>query len=165
MEPERAGRLAALGNLHSRPAEPCRYWPDGMKLWFVDDKRENHETWSNSFPEPVKQACELRSFYSVATLIDELDSGSFPDILFLDFFIGERLGVEVIRWFESKDCRPVLIAHSSMNEANEGMVTEGADFSLEKIKNRTHTDSIMRVFKDIEDIVYTVKNRAIREGP
>lgn len=136
-----------------------------MKLWFVDDKRENHETWSNSFAETVKQACELRSFYSVATLIDELDSGNVPDILFLDFFIGERLGTEVIRWFEGKDDRAVLIAHSSMNEANVGMVQEGADFYLDKIKNRTHTDSITRVFKDIEDIAYIVKNRAIREGP
>ena len=154
-----------MESLSSRPGAAGRYRADRMKLWFVDDKRANHEIWSNSFTEPLKQACELRSFYSVATLIDELDSGNSPEILFLDFFIGERLGTEVIRWFESKDGRPVLIAHSSMNEANEGMVTEGADFYLEKIKNRTHTDSIMRAFKDIEDVAYIVENRAIREGP
>ena len=136
-----------------------------MKLWFVDDKRENHETWSNSFAEPLKQACELRSFYDIATLIDELHSGNIPDILFLDFFIGERLGIEVIRWFEGKDDRPVLIAHSSMNVANEGMVTEGADFWLEKVKNRTHTDSIMRVFKSLEDLASIAKNRAIPQDP
>ena len=136
-----------------------------MKLWFVDDKQENHETWSNSFVEPLKHACEFRSFSSLATLFDEFESGSFPDILFLDFFIGERLGVEVIRWFQSRDCRPVLIAHSSMDQANEGMVTEGADFSLEKIKNRPHTESIMRAFKSIEDIAYVVQNRALRERP
>ncbi len=47
-----------------------------------------------------------------------------------------------------------------MNAANKGMVTEGADFWLEKVKNRTHTDSIMRVFKTIEDITYIAKHRA-----
>ena len=136
-----------------------------MKLWFVDDKPANHETWSNSFGAPIKHACELRSFFCVDKLIDELDGGDVPDILFLDFFIGERLGIDVIRWFEGKDARPVLIAHSSMNEANEGMVAEGADFCLEKIKNRTHTNSITSVFKDIEDVAYIVKNRAIRDDP
>ena len=80
-----------------------------MKLWFVDDKQANHETWLNSFVEPLKQACEFRSFYSVAAVIDELDGDNVPDVLFLDFFIGDRLGIEVIRWFEGKDDRPVLL--------------------------------------------------------
>ncbi len=136
-----------------------------MKLWFVDDKRGNHETWSNSFPEEIKAACELRSFFTVSELFDEFSSGNVPDILFLDFFIGERLGIEVIKWFDSQVFRPVLIAHSSMKEANVGMVREGADFYLEKIKERPHTDSIGKAFKTFEDIIYTVKNRRVREVP
>ena len=88
------------------------------KLWFVDDKLDNQETWTNSFPERIKASCELRSFSSVAELFVEFDKGNFPDILFLDFFIGERLGIEVIKWFENKETWPVLVAHSSMKEAN-----------------------------------------------
>jgi hypothetical protein len=135
-----------------------------MKLWFVDDKRDNHDTWSNSFPEPIKASCELRSFFSVSELTDEFENGNVPHILFLDFFIGESLGIEVIRWFENKAVRPVLIAHSSMKEASIGMVSEGADFYLEKIKNRPHTESIRATFQSIDDIRYIVENRVIREG-
>ncbi len=136
-----------------------------MKLWFVDDKRDNHETWSNSFPEPIKASCELRSFFSVSELADEFANGNMPDILFLDFFIGEGLGIDVIRWFEDKAIRPVLIAHSSMQEASVGMVREGADFYLEKIKNTPHTESIRAAFQTIDDVRYVVQNRAIRKSP
>ncbi len=135
-----------------------------MKLWFVDDKRDNHETWVNSFPGPIKASCELRSFFSVSELINEFTAGNLPDILFLDFFIGEVLGIEVIRWFEYRAVCPVLIAHSSMNEASVGMVREGADFYLEKIKNRPYTESIRTAFQTIDDVTYIVENRAIREG-
>lgn len=133
-----------------------------MKLWFVDDKRDNHETWANSFSQSVKASCELRCFCSVAELFEEFASGNLPDILFLDFFIGESLGVEVIRWFDGRKFRPVLIAHSSMEQANAGMVHEGADFSLEKVKNRPYTESVRAVFRTIEDVRGILVNRAIR---
>lgn len=142
-----------------------RYGLFDMKIWFVDDKRDNHETWSNSFPESIKASCELRSFFSVSELTDEFTNGNLPDILFLDFFIGEVLGIEVIRWFENKAVRPVLIAHSSMQEASVGMVREGADFHLKKIKNQPHTESIRNAFQTIDDVRYIVQNRAVREGP
>ena len=150
---------------YSRAGDAGRYGRINMKLWFVDDKLDNHETWSNSFPEPIKASCELRSFFSVSELIDEFTNGNLPDILFLDFFIGEVLGIHVIRWFEDKAVRPVLIAHSSMKEASVGMVREGADFYLEKIKNKPHTESIRAAFKTIDDVSYVVQNRAIPEGP
>jgi len=136
-----------------------------MKIWFVDDKRDNHDTWSNSFPEAIRASCELRSFLSVSALIDELASGNLPDILFLDFFIGEVLGIEVVKWVENKAVRPVLIAHSSMKAASVGMVREGADFYLEKIKNKPHTESIRKAFRTIDDVDYIVQNRALRQGP
>lgn len=136
-----------------------------MKLWFVDDKPDKHETWSNSFPESIKASCELRSFFSVSELTDEFTNGNVPDILFLDFFIGEVLGIEVIRWFENKAVRPVLIAHSSMKEASLGMVREGADFHLEKIKDRPHTESIRAGFQTIDDVSFVVQSRAIRDCP
>jgi CheY-like chemotaxis protein len=133
-----------------------------MKLWFVDDKQENHETWSNSFPGRLKGSCELQSFFSVSDLIDEFAIGNLPDILFLDFFIGDGLGIDIIRWFEGRETRPVLIAHSSMEEANLGMVREGADFYLEKLKNRPHTDSIRNAIRSIDDLIFIVTNRAVR---
>ena len=83
-----------------------------MKLWFVDDKRDNHETWTNSFAEPLVASCEFRSFFSIPELIDELENGNAPDILFIDFFIGEFLGIEVIKWFENTDGLIANLLHS-----------------------------------------------------
>ena len=136
-----------------------------MKLWFVDDKPDNHDTWTNSFAEQLVASCELRSFFSVPELIGELENGNAPDILFIDFFIGEFLGIEVIKWFENKPVRPVLIAHSSLKEANVGMVREGADFYLEKIKSKSDTESIKTAFQTINDLMYTVQSRALRQRP
>jgi CheY-like chemotaxis protein len=133
-----------------------------MKIWFVDDRRENHTTWECSFPESIRVACELRAFETVGELIDQLVVGELPDILFVDFFIGERLGTEVIRWFENQEARPILIAHSSMQAANEGMVREGADFYLEKIKYRPYTESIRTAFPALEDVAYLIEHRILR---
>ncbi len=136
-----------------------------MQLWFVDDKLENHTTWANSFSQDITESCELLTFLSVAEVIDELDSGNIPDILFLDFFIGRRIGVDLIRRFRNEEVRPVLIAHSSMQAANEGMVAAGADFALEKIKYKPHTASIRNAFRNVEDVAWIVKHRAVRGGP
>ena len=136
-----------------------------MKLWFVDDKQSNHDTWLSSFPDCIKDACELRSFSSVSEAIDEFANGNIPDILFLDFFIGESLGIHVIKWFGDQNVRPVLIAHSSMEEANLGMIREGADFHMVKIKNRLHTDAIRNVFKSMDDVWYIVKHRQLPKEP
>lgn len=135
-----------------------------MKLWFVDDKQDNHETWFNSFPDTIIEACELRSFLSVSEAMDEFARGNVPDILFLDFFIRDALGIRIIEWFRNQDNRPVLIAHSSMEEANLGIIREGADFHMEKLKNRPHTNSIRSAFRSIEDVGYIVKNRDLPMG-
>jgi CheY-like chemotaxis protein len=136
-----------------------------MKLWFVDDKPKNHETWVGSFSEEIKASCELRSFMTIDELLAEFSRGIFPDLLFLDFFVGERLGTEVIKWFDNESVRPVLIAHSSMEQANSGMVAMGADFHLEKIKEVPFTISIRDAFKRLDDVAYTLKNRRVRQSP
>ena len=134
-----------------------------MKLWFVDDKPRNHKTWVSSFPEEIQASCELRSFLTVDELFAEFSNGIFPDLLFVDFFVGERLGTEVIEWFAGRAVRPVLIAHSSMEQANTGMVAAGADFQLEKIKEMPFTASIRDSFKSLEDVVYALENRRVRQ--
>ena len=136
-----------------------------MQLWFVDDRQANHEMWLNSFSAEVRECCEFRSFYSVPEIIAEFTAGHLPDVVFIDFFVGGQLGVEVIRWFAGHDARPVLIAHSSMNEANQGMVAEGADFLLEKIKDRPFTESIRQVFSSFDDIAHIIQARSPRHIP
>ena len=136
-----------------------------MKLWFVDDKQENHNIWARSFTDPIKTVCLLRSFYSVDSIVTAFEKGDVPDILFVDFFVGQRYGIDVIRWFDKKQSRPVLIAHSSLQQANDAMVENGADFALAKIKGVHQTESIVRVFKTIDDIEYTLKHHATQVSP
>ena len=131
------------------------------QIWFVDDKHANHDTWRRSFPAALAASCELRSFFSVGQIIIEFEKANIPDILFIDFFIDGRLGTEVIKWFTGKPIRPVLIAHSSMNEANQGMVREGADFYLEKIKNVPQTESIQAAFQTADDVASIIQTRTI----
>ena len=122
-----------------------------MKLWFVDDRPENHATWRNSFSSDINSSCDLRVFLSIDELLDVLSGGQLPDMLFLDFFVSGRLGSEVIKWFEDQPVRPLLIAHSSMELANIGMVEAGADFYLEKVKGRSYTESIRATFQTMEE--------------
>ena len=136
-----------------------------MKFWFVDDKPRNHETWASSFSEEIKASCELRSFLTIDELFVEFSSGILPDLLFVDFFVGERLGTEVIKWFANRNVRPVLIAHSSMEQANTGMVAAGADFHLNKIKEMPFTASIRDAFKSLDDVAYALENRRVRQCP
>ena len=92
-----------------------------MKLWFVDDHPENLRTWANSFPQSVREACEFETFSTLDELLERLTSGDLPDVLFLDFYLGERRGVEIVHWFAGREARPVLIAHSSMTSANHSV--------------------------------------------
>jgi len=133
-----------------------------MQLWFVDDNPRNHETWVSSFSEEIKGSCELRSFLTIDELFAELSSGILPDLLFVDFFVGERLGTEVIKWFAGRNSRPVLIAHSSMEQANTGMVAAGADFHLQNVKGAPFTASIRDSFPTLVDVVYASENRRVR---
>jgi len=133
-----------------------------MKFWFVDDKPKNHETWLCSFSEEIKASCELQSFFTIAELFGEFSNGILPDVLFVDFFVGESLGTEVIKWFANRSVRPLLIAHSSMEQANTGLVAAGADFHLEKVKEVPFTAAIRIAFTNLDDINYAIKNRRIR---
>jgi CheY-like chemotaxis protein len=130
-----------------------------MKLWFVDDHPENLRTWASSFPQSVREACEFETFSTLDELLDRLTSGDLPDILFLDFYLGKRRGVEIVHWFAGREARPVLIAHSSMTSANHGMVREGADFYLDKKTRGPRNESVRSAFSSMGRVEYIVKHR------
>jgi CheY-like chemotaxis protein len=130
-----------------------------MKLWFVDDHPENLRTWANSFPLSVREACEFETFSTLDELLDRLTSGDLPDILFLDFYLGKRRGVEIVHWFAGRQARPVLIAHSSMTSANHRMVSEGADFYLDKKTAGGRNEAVWRAFPNMDRVTYIVEHR------
>lgn len=123
-----------------------------MHIWFVDDLPENHATWLNSFPPDVFQQHSLRCFETVEALFETVMGERSPDILFVDYFIGPRIGSEVISWFLERPERPLLIAHSSQPSANRTMIQEGADLSLEKVPGAVSTASIRRQIQSEADL-------------
>jgi CheY-like chemotaxis protein len=130
-----------------------------MDVWFVDDREENRAAWFASFPLAVKEACALRAFASVPEFIAALDADVRPDVIFVDFFIRGHYGLEVLERLQALDgVGPLIIAHSSMPEANAGMIREGAHFALAKIKGVASTASIEEAFQTPEDL-----RRAMRE--
>jgi len=133
-----------------------------IQIWFVDDREDNLQTWRDSFPEAVKKECCLRCFSSIGSVEQALSEGFNPDILFLDFFVGDRYGFELVRQFPpDMPKRPVLIAHSSMELANTGLVNNGADFAMEKIKEVPVTDSIVSRIQSMEDIQFILTHKKL----
>jgi len=59
----------------------------------------------------------------------------------------------VIDYFKGReDVSPVLIAHSSMDQANDAMVRGGAHLELAKAKDVEFTESIRARFRSTEDL-------------
>lgn len=120
-----------------------------LKVWFIDDQHDNLRCWLNSFPEAVRSAHDFAVFDNVPTLFSQLDAGEWPDILFIDYYIGEHSGQDVVTYFEVHPQRPFLIAHSSMARANEYMLSLGADMMLSKVPGASYTLSIVdRIHSD-----------------
>ncbi|MGV3526297.1 MAG: hypothetical protein ACO1RX_18910 [Candidatus Sericytochromatia bacterium] len=132
-----------------------------MDIWFVDDLPENHATWLNSFPADVFQQHSLRCFDTVEALFAAVEGERSPDILFVDYFIGPRIGSEVISWFLDRPERPLLIAHSSQASANRTMLKEGADLSLEKMPGAVSTASIRRQIQSEADLTRILAYRGL----
>ena len=134
------------------------------KIWFIDDREDNRQAWLNGFPEEIRQNCELRVFAGWKDLKKALDENYIPDILFIDFFLGDIYGGEVVEWIKNNvenSSKIVLIAHSSMESANKHLVNMGVDCSLAKNKGIMVSDTIAQQFKSLVDVEFLVKNKKL----
>ena len=124
-----------------------------MKVWFVDDRADNRATWLASFPAAVRRACELSTFATVPELFAALDAGERPDVVFIDFFVGGHTGDEVVeRFVRAAEVPPLLVAHSSVDRVNDGMVRAGAHLKMEKVRGASRTRSIVQEIRDVDDL-------------
>ena len=58
---------------------------------------------------------------------------------------------------------PLLIAHSSMREANGGMVRAGAHLSMEKVKGVAQSQSIKEAIGSPEDLRRMIREYLVRQ--
>jgi CheY-like chemotaxis protein len=104
-----------------------------MQIWLVDDSRLNRQSWLHSFPKDVQEQHNLSAFASVAELIERLNSGPWPEILFVDYFLDGDYGTTVLDYFSAQSHEPpLLIAYSSLDRANDGMLQSGAHLKFAK---------------------------------
>ena len=133
-----------------------------MKIWFVDDIADNRHAWHLSFHDELREAHQFESFDSVDSLFDALNTQVWPDILFIDFYIGPRFGHEVISYFQDLKQRPCLIAYSSQGSANRAMLAQGADLSYQKITGATPNQILFNEIQNSDDLqrLIHLKNEA-----
>ena len=124
-----------------------------MKIWFVDDIEDNRRVWLNSFPEAVKNENDFETFETVPALIARLEKMDYPDILFLDYFISDHRGSEVIQYIKANEGKtPVMIAHSSVDHINDSMIKIGAHLKMDKVNHAAVTISIVNRIKSTSDL-------------
>lgn len=121
-----------------------------LKIWFVDDLKSNHQMWLNSFSEDMKKTHQFKTFASMSALFQAAES-ELPDILFVDYYIGDDFGHEVIAHFLNTEPRPFLVAYSSAFAANQAMLKQGADLSLEKKPGKPLSESVVRAVSSEDD--------------
>ena len=82
-----------------------------------------------------------------------MNSGNKPDVVFLDFFIGDAIGSELIEDLRSRFANDVfIVTHSSMTEANAGMVEAGADATVPKVRLKVPSPTIAEAFSSMADL-------------
>ena len=129
-----------------------------LRIWFVDDLESNRRMWLNSFPPEILEKHALRTFPSVKSLFDAAASEALPHVLFIDYYIGEDFGHEVVEYFLKVAPRPFLVAHSSAFAANQAMVQQGANIMLEKKPGKAFTASIRQHIRSEDDLLAWIQD-------
>lgn len=71
---------------------------------------------------------------------------------------GSRLIMDLKRSLTS--ClKPVIIAHSSVNSANDRMLEVGADFKLDKKPPQTYSAPLAQAIGDLAQLEFVLKHR------
>lgn len=122
-----------------------------LKIWFVDDMASNRQMWLNSFSDDIKSKHEFTTFDSVDAVL-KAGQENCPDVLFIDYYLGERRGTEVIEFWLKQPQRPVLVAHSSMLNANQHMLALGADLMISKNPGQDSNSAIQRRIQSEADL-------------
>ena len=132
------------------------------KIWFVDDLAKNRKTWMRSFPKALRAQHEFLTFATVDDILAVLDRGEWPDMIFIDYYIGPRRGSDVVEYFKDYAERPTLVAHSSMPDANQAMLSLGADIAYPK-PGGWKTPMIAENIHSTEDLETLILSRRMRD--
>ncbi len=131
-----------------------------MRIAFIDDRADNRSAWMAAMQSICRSSADLRTFRSVGEFTTVMNEWS-PEVVFVDFFIDGRYGTEVIQLLRKGfGSAVVVIAHSSMDAANDGMISRvnasdgsrlhGADAAIPKTKGVTPSPTLVERFSSFE---------------
>ena len=101
----------------------------------------------------MRQASTLRTFASVPEILSAFDAGDWPDVLFVDFYLEDFTGLDVVeRVLADTRKTPLLIAHSTLAPANAQLLAAGAHLTLEKRRHMPRTMSIVETLRTPADV-------------
>ena len=147
-----------------------------LYIWVIDDNPENIAMIERSFPPPIQTSHALQSFLQARAALAHFDllmttaPERLPDFILLDYFLDRMYGHEVLdhlleRYRTSGLPRAIIIAHSSLAQANALLVERGADCALEKIKGQAQSQAVAFAFRTPEAIRWFKQHRSPMPTP
>lgn len=110
-----------------------------MLLWLIDDTYHHHEVTAATVA--LMPEVHFRGFMSgeagIVAFTDAISRSEAPDVVLMDFFLGDDRGDEVTRRLRTieRTTRCVIIGYSSVSTASQVIVQAGADVILPKRSN------------------------------
>jgi CheY-like chemotaxis protein len=128
-------------------------------VWVVDDVEANHDLVRRSLPHGHEDACDLTGYLTAREALDALAllladrSEHLPDVIFMDFFLGDGQGDDVTRavreaFAAAKLAGPFIVGHSSASGGSREIVKAGGDVAITKDKASGVSPGVQELFPD-----------------
>jgi len=130
-------------------------------VWVIDDVDANHALVRRSLPEGFESVCELVSHSSAEEALLHVEIGldadpeRLPDVIFMDFFLGDAYGNDVTKKIRDAFAAralagPFIVGHSSSPPASYEIVRAGGDVAIEKDRHAPFSAGVRSIFPDLE---------------
>ncbi len=129
-------------------------------VWVVDDLPANHALVRRSLPAGFEAVCDLVSVGSGEEALLHVEVGldadpdRLPDVIFMDFFLGDGYGNEVTQKIRAafgarRLAGPYIVGHSSSPPASLEIVRAGGDVAIEKDRHAAFSAGVRKIFPDL----------------
>jgi CheY-like chemotaxis protein len=129
-------------------------------VWVVDDLPAIQALVKRSLPAGFEAVCELVALGSGGEALLHVELGldadveRLPDVIFMDFFLGDGYGNEVTQKIRSAFkarslAGPYIVGHSSSPPASLEIVRAGGDVAIEKDRHAPFSAGVRKIFPDL----------------
>jgi len=122
-------------------------------IWVIDDQRANHELVARSLPDSGYQLVHYLAGRDALLelevyLAEEGGQERLPDLVFMDYFIGDCDGGWLTaelrqRFADAKLQGPLIVGHSSVVAASRNILSKGGDIIMRKDPRQSRSQDIL----------------------